>query len=306
MNFSLRQIRYFVATAQLGQISRAAEQLHVTQSAVTLAVRDLEHELGYPLFRREAHGMELTDDGRQFLTHAVAIEAAVARAASMTRPDPVAGDLTLAATSTVVGYFLPEHIQRLSELHPQLRISVEERSRHEIEAGLLSGEFTLGLLVTSSVVNPQLRTETLVESRRRLWLASGHGLTRQGEVSLRDVAREPLMMLSADEAAESARRYWAGYGLTPQVRLRSASIEAIRSMVALGQGVAIASDMQYRPWSLEGRRVETAILKEPIPPLSVGLAWRKGITFSPAMMQVQGYFRQRFIDPPHRHKPARR
>lgn len=63
MNFSLRQLRYFVTIAELGQISRAAEQLHVTQSAVTISIRDLENELGYRLFNRGAHGMELTDDG---------------------------------------------------------------------------------------------------------------------------------------------------------------------------------------------------------------------------------------------------
>ena len=306
MNFSLKQIRYFVATAQLGQVSRAAEQLHVTQSAVTISIRDLEGELGYPLFRREAHGMELTDDGRQFLPHALAIEAAVERARNIPRNQPVGGDLTIAATTTVVGYFLPEHIQRLSELHPQLCISVLELDRRQIEAGLLRHDFPLALLVTSNVGDPAIRTQTLVDSPRRLWLATGHPLLRKDEVGLADVAQEPLMMLSADEAADAARRYWAHHGLTPTVRLQSSAIEAIRSMVGNGQGVAIASDMQYRPWSLEGRRIETMQLKEPIPPMSVGLAWRTGAEFTPAMQLVHDYFRQRYLDPPSRYKPARR
>jgi DNA-binding transcriptional LysR family regulator len=94
--------------------------------------------------------------------------------------------------------------------------------------------------------------------------------------------------------------------LVPQVRLQSIAIEAIRSMVGNGQGVAIASDMQYRPWSLEGKRVETLLLKESIPPMSVGLAWRAGETFNPAMQLVYDYFRQRFLDPPSRHNAARR
>lgn len=306
MNFSLRQIRYFVATAQLGQVSRAAEQLHVTQSAVTISIRDLEAELGYPLFRRESHGMELNDDGRQFLPHAMAIEAAVERARNVARPDQVGGELTIAATTTVVGYFLPEHIQRLSELHPQLGISVQELDRRQIEAGLLRGDFPLALLVTSNVDDPAIRTQTLVDSPRRLWLAAGHPLLRLERVGLADVAMEPLMMLTADEAADAARRYWAHYGLAPKVRLQSSAIEAIRSMVGNGQGVAIASDMQYRPWSLEGKRVETVLLKEPIPPMSVGLAWRAEARFTPAMQLVHDYFKQRFLDPPSRYKPARR
>ncbi len=306
MNFSLRQIRYFLATAQLGQVSRAAEQLHVSQSAVTLSIRDLERDLGYALFRRESHGMELTDDGRQFMSHALEIESAIEKVGNIARSDEFAGDITLAASSTVVGYFLPEHIHRLSELHPRLRISLLERDRPQIMAGLLAGEFPLALLVTSNVQDPGIRTQTLFDSRRRLWVAAGHPLLQQQEVHLTDVVDEPLMLLTVDEAADAAARYWGKHGLEPNIRLRSTSIEAIRSMVANGQGVAIASDMQYRPWSLEGKRVETVMLADTIQPLSIGMAWPVDRPVAPATQLVLDYFRQRYLDPPLRHKSARR
>ena len=306
MNFSLRQLRYFVTIAELGQVSRAAEQLHVTQSAVTISIRDLESELGYRLFKRESHGMELTDDGRHFLEHAYAVEAAVANAQNIPRQGEASGEMVLAATPTLVGYFLPEHIHRLSGLHPGLHIGMLELDRRSIEAGLLEGQFDIAMLVTSNVANPALKTQTLVDSQRRLWLPPGHRLSGESPVSLTEIAREPLMMLTADEAGEAAQRYWKHYGYTPNVRLRSSSIEAVRSMVGNGQGVAIASDMQYRPWSLEGKRVETVVVKEAIPPMSVGLAWRADCDFTPAMKIVHDYFRQRFLDPPNRHKFARR
>jgi len=304
MNFSLRQLRYFVTIAELGQVSRAAEQLHVTQSAVTLSLRDLEDRLGYPLFKREAQGMVLTDDGHQFLAHAYTIEAAVDAASNMPRPTEVGGALTLAATATVVGYFLPEHVHRLSNLHPRLDIAIRELDRVQIETGLLERRFDLAVMVTSNVDNPAIQTRTLVESRRRLWVAPGHRLARRPDVSLSDVAQEPLMMLTADEAALAAQRYWDHYGLRPDVRLRSSSIEAIRSMVGNGMGVAIASDMQYRPWTLEGRRVDTVPVREAIAPMSVGLAWRADEPFSAAAQLVQRYFQQRYLDPPIRHKSA--
>lgn len=180
MNFSLRQLRYFVTIAELGQVSRAAEQLHVTQSAVTISIRDLENELGYRLFQREAQGMQLTDDGRQFLAHAYAIEAAVSGARSMQRRGDASGELLLAATPTLVGYFLPEHVHRLSTLHPGLRIDMLELDRRSIEAGLLANEFDIAMMVTSNVTNPALETQTLIDSRRRLWLAAGHPPGRSG------------------------------------------------------------------------------------------------------------------------------
>ena len=306
MNFSLRQLRYFVTIAELGQVSRAAEQLHVTQSAVTISIRDLENELGYRLFKRESHGMELTDDGRRFLAHAYAVEAAVADAQNIPRQGQVSGELLLAATPTLVGYFLPEHIHRLSGLHSGLRIGMLELDRRGIEDGLLAGKFDIAMLVTSNVTNPDLKTQTLVDSQRRLWLPAGHHLAGESEVSLAEIAKEPLMMLTADEAGEAAQRYWKHYGYAPDVRLRSSSIEAVRSMVGNGQGVAIASDMQYRPWSLEGKRVETVVVKEPIPAMSVGLVWRVDCKFTPAMKIVHDYFSQRFLGPPNRHKLARR
>lgn len=306
MNFSLRQIRYFLATAQLGQVSRAAEQLHVTQSAVTLSIRDLERDLGYALFKRESHGMELTDDGRQFLSHALEIETAIDKVRNIARSNEIAGEITLAASSTVVGYFLAEHIHRLSELHPRLQISILELDRQQIMAGLLAGEFPLALLVTSNVHDPGIRTQTLFDSRRRLWVAAGHPLLHQNEVHLADVVDEPLMLLTVDEAADAAARYWGQYGLQPNVRLRSTSIEAIRSMVANGQGIAIASDMQYRPWSLEGKRVETVLLADAIQPLSIGMAWFADAAITPATQLVLDYFRKRYLDPPIRHKGARR
>ena len=64
-------------------------------------------------------------------------------------------------------------------------------------------------------------------------------------------------------------------------------------MVANGSGVAVLSDMVYRPWSLEGRRIETIQL-DPIPPMNVGLAWRKGAEISPAMRAVREYFRHAY------------
>ena len=114
------------------------------------------------------------------------------------------------------------------------------------------------------------------------------------------------MLLTVDEAADAAARYWGQYGLKPNIRLRSTSIEAVRSMVANGQGIAIASDMQYRPWSLEGKRVETVLLADPVHPLSIGMAWRSGEPTGPATRLIQAYFRKRYLDPPISHKGTRR
>ena len=99
-------------------------------------------------------------------------------------------------------------------------------------------------------------------------------------MSLADVAQEPYILLTVDEAEHSAMRYWEQAGQTPQVRLRTSSVEAVRSMVANGSGVAILSDLVHRPWSLEGKRIETLTVTDPVTPMSVGLAWHRERAFT--------------------------
>src|SRR5690606_34272498 len=114
MSISLRQIRYFVATAEQGQISQAAVDLAISQSAITTAIKELERELGSALFLRSPQGMELTASGRQFLFHAYEILAKLQEATSVALPaNDLEGSLTVAATYTVIGYFLPAHLEKL-------------------------------------------------------------------------------------------------------------------------------------------------------------------------------------------------
>jgi DNA-binding transcriptional LysR family regulator len=101
-------------------------------------------------------------------------------------------------------------------------------------------------------------------------------------------------MLTVDEAAQSSLKYWSKTAYQPNVILRTSSVEAVRSMVANNQGVAILSDMVHRPWSLEGRRIETINVQDPVPPMDVGLAWRAGSVFTPAMLAFRSYFQQAF------------
>jgi len=307
MRFSLRQIKYFAATAELGQISRAAIELSVSQSAVTISIRDLEENLGYKLFVRQSHGMELTDNGRHFLTRAYAILAAVDDARNMPQQiTPISGELTLAATYTVMGYFLPDHLQRLSLLYPAMRIRMLELDREAIESGLLARDYDMAMLLTSNVLNPAIQTETLFSSQRRLWISPQHRFAVKRHVSFAEIAKEPFIMLTVDEAADSALRYWHQHGYEPSITLNTKSIEAVRSLVANDLGVAILSDMVYRPWSLEGKRIETIKPVESVPSMNVGLAWRADSSMSPAMSAVRQYFKQRYLDPQSPHSYSHR
>ncbi|MDE0047524.1 MAG: LysR substrate-binding domain-containing protein [bacterium] len=276
MEPSLRQIRYFVAAARAGQISRAARELNVSQSAITVAVRQLEEITGCALFQRRVQGVTLTHNGMIFLEHAGRVLTAVDEAVRAPRNtlSQLKGRLRLAMTYTVAGYFLPAYLERFTRAYPHITLQPLETTRSEIESGLVTGDFDIAVLLTSNIADQEgLDFETLFRSPRSLWLPAGHGLLARDEIHLSDVAQEPYIMLTVDEASNTALRYWHHAGVRPRTLMRTSSVEAVRSMVANGMGVTILSGMVYRPWSLEGLRVETVPLASHVPTMDVGLVW---------------------------------
>lgn len=285
MTFTLRQVRYFIAAAEAGQVSQAAIDLNVSQSAVTTAVKALEEQLETLLFDRHSNGITLTYDGNQFLNHARHITAAVEEAMRVPSRggDSVDGTLRLVMSYTVAGYFLPAYLARFQRNFPRIKVEMQEADRVELEEGLVSGAYDIAVMLTSNLVNQEdIAYETLLRSRRRLWLCSDHRFLQEPSVSLQDVSQEPYIMLTVDEASNTAQRYWNRTPYRPNIVFRTYSVESVRSMVANGTGVTILSDMVYRPWSLEGRRIDVVGLTDPVPTMDVGLAWKRTEERTPA------------------------
>ncbi|MEW9807686.1 LysR family transcriptional regulator [Mesorhizobium marinum] len=293
MAISFKQIRYFVSTAESGQVSQAAVALSISQSAITTAIKDLEVELGATLFTRSPQGMELTAAGRALLFHAYEVLAKVDEMTAINLPGSnLEGVLRVAASYTVIGYYLPHHLGRLQRSFPNLEIQLFELTREAIEEGLLENRYDLAVILTANTNNPYLSKETHLSSKRRLWVPARHRLLSLPSVGLKEIAEEPYIMLTVDEAAHTSLKYWSNTPYRPSVRLRTSSVEATRSLVANGQGVAILSDMVHRPWSLEGRRIETIDIADPVPAMDLGVAWNPTVAFTPAMNAFRDYFRE--------------
>ena len=295
---SLKQIRYFIATAERGQITQAATDISISQSAVTTAIKDLENILAVKLFFRSRKGMELTTAGREFLSHAYEILQKLEEATTIKSiSHSVEGELSIGLTYTVLGYFFPAHLDKLRRMFPLLNITLHEKNRETIEEGLSSGLYDISLLLTSNIMHPSIETEMLLSSPRRLWTSSNHPLLELEKIKLKDISKYPYIMLTVDEAAYTSIKYWSQANYQPKVILRTTSVEATRSLVANNQGVTILSDMVYRQWSLEGKRIETRVCADPIPAMNIGLGWRKNVSFTPAMEAFRTYFLQEFNIP---------
>lgn len=280
MRASLRHFRIFVATAETGQVSKAAVMLFTSQPVVTEAIKALEAEMDVKLFHRHAKGVSLTPEGLVFLQHARGVLAAAVEA--MQAPHRIrhdmAGVLKLACTHTVAGYYLPPLLARFKREFPGIKVDLSELKRADIESNLLSGEIEIAVCLTSPLEHlDEIDTEVLARSKRRLWLPANHPLLEKRQVTFEDVRLEPYILLTIDDAQETARRFWEPTGMQPNVIFRTTSMEAIRNLVAAGLGVTILSDMVYRPWSLEGARLEAVTLADPVPSMDLGLAWKRDV-----------------------------
>ena len=278
MALSFKQIRYFITAADTGQVSLAAIELNVSQSAVTASIKKLEDDLNAILFKRLPSGVSLTVEGARFLQHARNIMAAVnaAARAPLTEDTDLTGTVRIGVSYTVAGYFMPRHYARFVRSYPQMKAELYELPRDAIEGGLNDGSLDLAVMLVSNLQDKKhLAHEVLMRSRRRLWLPVEHHLLSAENITLEDVAGEPYVMLTVDEASRTATRYWKPTGLRPNIVFKTSSVEAVRSMVADSIGITILSDMVYRSWSLEGQRIELRNVVADIPTMDIGLAWNR-------------------------------
>jgi DNA-binding transcriptional LysR family regulator len=285
MPFTLRQLQYFVAVAERGAVSHAAQALSISQSAVTEAVKELEADLGVSLFDRHPRGLTTTHHGHQFLRHARLIlgEVAQARQSFAAHRESLRGQLQLGVTSLVAGYVISDILSRYRRANPEVDIAAVEDSGEYLEHLLIGGELDVAVMVVGALRDRAALTVQILEvSPFRLWLPLGHRLATQDAISVADVTGEPLIMLNVDEMEAEAVNLLSALGQRPRVAFRTRSVEAVRSLVATGAGVALLPDLVYRPWSLEGDRIESRDVSGALPVVQVGIVWRRGAPLSPA------------------------
>jgi DNA-binding transcriptional LysR family regulator len=300
MAFTIRQLQFFVAVAEQGTVSRAAQSLSISQSSVTEAIKELEGDLGVELFERHPRGLNITHKGHQFLRHATKILADVsdARLTFSREAETRSGRLLLGVTSLVAGYVLSDLLARYRRAFPGVELSAIEDNGDYLEHLLVGGELDVAVMVISNLRDRMaLQAEILEVSPYRLWLPLGHHLTGADIISVSDIAREPLIMLTVDEIEENTGKLLMALGARPHVAFRTRSVEAVRSLVATGAGIALLPDLVYRPWSLEGDRIESRDVSGSLPAVQVGMVWRRGSGLPQAARD--------FIGIAQAHRPAR-
>lgn len=241
----LRHLRYFVAVADLGSVSRAASKLFMAQPPLSAQIRQLEEEVGAPLLVRLPRGVRLTPAGESFLVDARAILARAQQAATRAR-ERQAGERSVlrvglmpSATQTV----LPGLLKRLARAGLQVNVEAHELipSARQLQA-LRNAEIDLGFIRPGTSSAPP-ETVASIDDPYCLALAADHPLAgARGPLSLASVAQEPFVSFSRHAESDYFDQTAAlceEAGFTPDQRHTAGQFVSVLSMVASGLGVAI-------------------------------------------------------------------
>jgi DNA-binding transcriptional LysR family regulator len=191
--------------------------------------------------------------------------------------------LAVGVTSLVAGYYLSELFSRFRRNCPAVKVFVTEDSPRFLEHLLINGELDVAIMVSNALSEPQaLVAETLTRSPNRVWLAANHALAAHDELTLAECAACDQIVLEADRIDDLMRGVWARHQLKVRTILRTSSLEAVRSLVGVGAGIAVLPDFLYRPWTLDAEHVDVRPLRDEVPTVDVGLVWRRGSRLKPA------------------------
>ncbi|MBX5452368.1 MAG: LysR family transcriptional regulator [Acidobacteriia bacterium] len=257
---TLEQLRIFVAVAEREHVTRAAEALHLTQSAVSAAIQALERRHDTRLFDRVGRNVVLTEAGRVFLAEARAVlaraeaaELALAELAGLKR-----GRLLVQASQTIAAYWLPQHLVRFRQSWPGVELRVRVGNTAAVARAVAAGEVELGF-VEGSVDDTLLRTIPLTSDRLLLVAAPSHPWAGRESLGVQELAEAAWVMREPGSGTRSElEEALQKAGLAPAaltVVLELPANEAVRRAVELGAGVAALSEHVLADSLASGRLV---------------------------------------------------
>ncbi|PLW83681.1 LysR family transcriptional regulator [Kineobactrum sediminis] len=243
----LRKLDIFREVAEHGSFSRAAEQLHMAQPAVSIAVRKLEEELGLTLIDRGGRQACLTAEGAALLPQAIAIlqQVAALQQASGELRGLLRGELAIACPSMLATCYLPDLLGGFLSRHPQLRTAVTQAGTDNIGQWLLADQIELGVISTTDAMEQdQLELLPLVNEQIVLCMAHDHPWAGRSAIPIAELHGAPMVVYESGYFIRNRlNQLCAAHGVTPDLRLQSNFLPLLIRMVKRGMGTTIGLAM---------------------------------------------------------------
>ena len=276
--YTLRQLEYFVAVAECGSVTGAAALVHLSQSAMSTAMADLERAVDVQLLlRHHARGVTLTAAGEQLLIAArrLLAQAEELKSEAHGLGHGLAGALSVGCFEVLAPYVLPDMLATCAERYPQLRLETHEVDLDALAEGVLGGRFELGLGYELAP-DPRLVVDRVFTLPPYALVPAGHRLARRAKVRLSQLADEPLALLDLPQSRDYFRGMFAAARVEPNIRYRSSSVETLRALVGHGLAYTLLNLQPAIATSLDGHPVVSLALEGGGTPLNVVLVTAAG------------------------------
>jgi DNA-binding transcriptional LysR family regulator len=274
MRFTLRQLQLFVAACETESVTLAAQREHITQSAASSAIAQLERSMGIELLiRRHAHGVVPTPAGRLFLNRARIV---LREAGSLERLreeliNAVTGTLDLGSLVTIAPIVLPGLCRSFREHYPDVSFRIAEDGQDGLLRRLREGELSL-VLTYDLEISDDIAFQHLAELPPFALFSDDHPYAKQSQIDLCLLADQPMVLLDLPLSREYFLSIFLAQGLEPNIQHRSPHPEVVRSMVANGFGYTLYNARPLVEQSLDGQRVAAVRLTGEHRPMRLGLA----------------------------------
>ncbi|MFW6289255.1 MAG: LysR family transcriptional regulator [Spirochaetota bacterium] len=278
----LYQLRSFVKVARLGNLTRAADELHLTQPAVSSQIKLLEEEVGERLLERLGRGIALTGAGERLRERATEIlslaDVAKQEIAAITALRR--GSISIGTNDSNCLHVLPDVIATFAADYPEVRLHLDNGHSSDVARWVAEGRVEIGI-ATLPVAGRGLRSERLYDREDVLICRPDHALATEGRVEPVDLARYPLLMLHGGSVSHARLDgILEQANATPERIMRVGSIEVIKRYVEIGLGVSVVPSLNVRFEIAEGRLCARSL--EWLPGNQVGIVRRRSGHLSPA------------------------
>ncbi len=284
------QLRYFLKVAQRGNFTRAAEELGISQPAMSRSIQKLEDELGQPVFERQSRVVSLTDAGVLLQSRAQQVLTIIDDTKAEITDDGESGRVRVGAIPTIAPYFLPTFLKQFASDFPKAHIVVQENTTDRLLKSCTQGEIDLAILALP-IQAKYLEIQELFEEELLLVLPPKHALVDKPQIRVSDIEPYPFVLL--DEAhclSDNIVTFCRQRSFQPVAVERTSQLAMVQELVSLAHGVSMIPAMA-RELDQSDRRVYRSV-SGPKPTRKIVVAW------NPYRFQSQllTAFRERLVE----------
>lgn len=272
MHYTLRHLRYFVATADNNSISDAARSLNIAQPSVSAAVDHLEKQFGVQLFlRKRSQGVKLTVAGRELLKEARGLLKHVEDfdALATNLVDEVTGEIHLACFVNIASVYLAAILRSFYAKYPKVIVRCYVGDQGDILSGIDSGLYEMALTFDLDI-SSQHHLEVMTELPPKLVVSANHPYAAREEISLKSINSEPFISLDLPHSRNYYDSLFQAMDLRPSRTIPVASFETIRTFVGNGLGYSLLNLETQNVTNYDGTKVLYVPLKGQHRPLLLG------------------------------------